>query len=71
MPILTLPELEWVISSRRTKSIGRLVLNIPAIPVETSLRWERELNTAFQECGCVLGSQGGFLGGCPRIPTKN
>jgi hypothetical protein len=64
VPIESFQEAEALIRGRKTKFDGRFAIRIPGIPVEQSLRWERELNEAFRECGCVLASRCGFVALC-------
>jgi hypothetical protein len=64
MFIQSFREAETVIRQRKAKATGQLVVRIPEVSVDQSLRWERDLNEAFQECGCRLGTQCGMLAFC-------
>jgi len=63
-PILSFSEAEAILRGRRLTPQQRFVIRIPDIPVEVCIRWERQVNTALSECGCVLGARFGFAALC-------
>jgi hypothetical protein len=45
-------DVEMVIRSRQPLLDVRVVVQAPRVSRELSLRWERDLNKSFRECGC-------------------
>ena len=41
---------------------SRVLVRIPGLPIEKSVKWELELNAKIRECGCSLGAHFVFLG---------
>jgi hypothetical protein len=61
MVIRSCRDAEVAIDERKLKPTGQLIVRIPEVSLDECLRWERGLNEAFEECGCLLGAQCGFV----------
>jgi hypothetical protein len=55
---------EDLIHTHKTKLGTQIRIRIPEVSAEKSLRWERDLNEALQEWGCLLGARCGFAALC-------
>lgn len=49
-------DVEAVIRTRLLLFDVCAIVQVPTVPLEQSLRWERVLNRSFQECGCSHGT---------------
>lgn len=56
LTIQSAADVETVMRSRQPLLDVHVVVRVPMVPLEQSLRWERDLNKSFQECGCSHGA---------------